>query len=64
MAEPKFKIFEGTFPCHTCKEDVTSLRLWMETLDLTWMCSKKHVSKVCLVKTRKDYEREEREQKD
>jgi len=61
MAEPKFKVFNGEFPCHTCKEVVISLRLWLETTDLTWMCSQKHVSKVTLIKTRKDYEREERE---
>ena len=60
MAEPKFKNFEGKFPCHTCKEEVTSVRLWKETMDLTWMCSKKHLSKVQMIKTKKDYEREER----
>mgnify|MGYP003350276988 FL=1 len=54
----KFKIFEGKFPCHTCKEEVLSLRLWLETADLTWMCSQKHMSKVKLLKTKKDYERE------
>ena len=62
MAEPKFSIYPGKFPCHTCKEEVTSLRLWRETLELTWMCSKKHLSKVGLIKTKKDYEREKREQ--
>ena len=62
MAE-KFKIFEGQWICHTCKEIVPTLRLWLETADLTWMCSKKHLSKVSLIKTKKDYEREEREQK-
>jgi hypothetical protein len=61
MAEPKFKVFEGKFPCHTCREEVTSLRLWVETSDLTWMCSQKHMSKAALIKTKKDYEREERE---
>jgi len=61
MAEPKFKTFEGRFPCHTCKEEVTSLRLWLETSDLTWMCGQKHISKAQLIKTKKDYEREERE---
>ena len=56
----KFKVFEGKFPCHTCKEEVLSLRLWIETTDVTWMCSKKHLSKVKLKKTKKDYERENR----
>ena len=64
MQEAKFKTFEGIFPCHTCKEEVTTLRLWKETTDLTWMCSKKHISKVQMIKTKKDYEREKREQKD
>ena len=60
MAEQKFKIFEGTFPCHTCKEEVTSIRLWIETTDLTWMCSKKHISKVQLIKTKKEVEYDNR----
>ena len=64
MAELKFKVFEGKFPCHTCKEDVLSLRLWKETLELTWMCSQKHLSKASVKKTKKDYEREKREQED
>lgn len=59
MSDAKFKVFEGKFPCHTCKEEVTSLRLWLETTDLTWMCSKKHVSRASLIKTKKAYEREE-----
>jgi hypothetical protein len=60
MAEPKFSVYNGKFPCHTCKEEVLSLRLWRETLELTWMCSKKHLSKAALVKTKRDYEREKR----
>ena len=58
MAEPKFKVFEGKFPCHTCKEEVTSLRYWIEAGDATWMCSKKHISKVGLLpqkKKKKDF---------
>ena len=63
MAEPRFSTYVGKFPCHTCKEEVTSIRLWKETLELTWMCSQKHLSKVGIIKTKKDYEREKREQK-
>ena len=63
MAESKFLVYPGKFPCHTCKEEVKSLRLWKESLELTWMCSSKHISKASLIKTKKDYEREEREQK-
>ena len=60
MTDKKFSVFEGKFPCHTCKEEVTSLRLWYANNDLTWMCSKKHLSRAPLVKTKKDYERENR----
>ena len=60
MSNPKFKTFEGQWPCHTCKEVVPILRLWLETADVTWMCSNKHISKVQLIKTKKDYERENR----
>ena len=59
----KYNIYHGKFPCHTCKAEVTSLRLYAETKELTWMCSEKHISTVNLntKKTKKDYEREERE---
>jgi len=61
MADNRFTVYEGKFPCHTCKEEVTSIRLWKETLELTWMCPKKHLSKANMIMTRKDYERKERE---
>jgi len=57
MANDKFKVFSGEFHCQVCKEQVNSLRLWVESADLTWMCSKKHISRVPLVVTKKDYER-------
>jgi hypothetical protein len=57
----KFKVFPGKFPCKKCNEEVTSLRLWLDSADLTWMCSLKHLSRVALVKTKRDYEREVRE---
>ena len=53
----KFKVFPGKFPCKTCAEEVTSLRLWKESADLTWMCSDKHLSRVQIIMTRKDFER-------
>jgi hypothetical protein len=37
---------------------VTSLRYWIEAGDATWMCSKKHISKVGLIpqkKKKKDF---------
>lgn len=54
----KFKVFPGTFPCKKCNEEVTSVRLWLDSADLTWMCANKHLSKVPLLLTKKDYERE------
>lgn len=61
MSNQKFSVYAGKWPCKTCDEVVTSLRLWKETCDVSWMCSKKHISKVSLLPpTRKDYERKER----
>lgn len=57
MPEERFKVFTGEFNCQICKEEVESLRLWIETAELTWMCSKKHISKVPLIMTKKHYER-------
>jgi hypothetical protein len=57
MPNEKFKVFSGEFYCQECKERVNSLRLWLESADLTWMCTKKHISRVPLIVTKKDYER-------
>ena len=55
----KFTMYYGKFICQKCEEEVSSCRLWHETKDTTWMCSKKHVSRVNLLpKTKKDYENE------
>lgn len=53
MAERDFKTFSGKFPCKKCQEQVLSLRLWTESGDATWMCSKKHISKVSLIPKKK-----------
>jgi len=59
---PNYVTYNGKFICHTCKDIVNTLRSYTETKDLTWMCKNKHLSKVRLVhKSKKDYEREERE---
>jgi len=58
MADSNFIVFPGKFPCKKCNEEVLSLRLWRETGDATWMCSKKHISKVGLLpkkKKKKDF---------
>ena len=59
----KFKTFPGKFICKTCQEKVSVLRLWLESGDVTWMCSKKHISKVALIRAKSSYERKNREQK-
>ena len=61
MIDKNFVVFHGLFPCHTCKEEVKSIRLWTSTAKVTWMCSKKHVSESLLVKTKKDYKKEQHE---
>ena len=45
MSDKKFKVFHGQFWCQTCNEEVSTLRLWTDSLDITWMCSKKHISR-------------------
>jgi uncharacterized protein YjaG (DUF416 family) len=64
MSDRPFSVYSGKFNCQKCNELVHKARLWKDTADVTWQCSKKHISKVCLLpkkKTKKDYEREERE---
>lgn len=53
MAEKDFKIFSGKFLCKRCHEEVVSLRLWLFSGDVTWMCTKKHISKVNLMPQKK-----------
>lgn len=56
----KYNVYHGKFQCHECKEEVSTLRSYPETKELTWMCSKKHISRVSLnvKKSKRDYERE------
>jgi hypothetical protein len=61
MVDQKFLQVPGKFICQKCKEDLTMARFWYETGDITWMCSKKHISKVSLdakKKKKKDFENE------
>lgn len=58
MSNQKFSVYPGKWPCKTCDEVVISLRLWQETGTVSWMCSKKHISKVDLIpnkKRKRDY---------
>jgi hypothetical protein len=59
----KYNIYTGKFVCHTCKAEVKTLRSYPSTKELTWMCPEKHISvvKLSTKKSKKDYEREERE---
>ena len=54
----KYTIYPGSFPCHICKIEVKTVRVYPETKEITWMCPEKHVSVVNLStkKSRKDYE--------
>lgn len=55
-----YTIYPGTFLCHTCKQEVKTLRLYTKTLEATWMCKDKHISKVSFARRKKsDFEREE-----
>ena len=57
---PKYTVYHGKFICHTCKADVSSLRLYPETKEMTWMCKDRHLSKVNLGKRKKsDFDGEE-----
>ena len=45
-----FSEYRGKFFCHTCKEEVLIARFYKDTTkDITWLCSKKHLSKVSLI---------------
>ena len=54
----KYTIYPGKFPCHTCKVEVKTVRVYPETKEITWMCPEKHVSTVSLntKKKAKDFE--------
>jgi len=61
MAEKDFIVFNGKFACKKCSEPVQSMRFWPDSGDTTWMCTKKHISKVELMakkKTKKDFTNE------
>jgi hypothetical protein len=57
---PSYTVYHGKFLCHECKVEVTSLRLYAETKEMTWMCKDKHLSKVNLGRRKKkDFDGEE-----
>lgn len=56
MYDKQFTHIPGIFSCQKCGEEVKTMRLWFNTLDLTWQCSKKHMSKVNIAKKKKAHE--------
>ena len=42
----RYTVYNGKFVCHECKIEVTSLRLYIDTKEMTWMCKEKHLSSV------------------
>ena len=59
----KYTVYTGTFLCQVCRKEVSTIRSYPITKELTWMCPDRHVSTVDLntKKKKEDYEREERE---
>ncbi len=46
----KYSVYSGKFPCHTCKEEARSMRMYPDTGVGSWMCSKKHLTEVVIAK--------------
>jgi hypothetical protein len=46
----RYTVYQGKFLCKICKEEVSSMRVYPDTGDATWMCNKKHISKIHLYK--------------
>ena len=42
----RFTVYDGKFLCQKCGIEVSKLRLWSDTLDLTWFCESKHISRL------------------
>jgi hypothetical protein len=55
----RYTVYKGYFICHTCKQNVASLRHYPETQHISWMCNQKHLSEVSLQtkKSKRDYDR-------
>jgi hypothetical protein len=57
----KYTVYPGKWVCHTCKVDVPTLRLYPETLEATWMCKDKHLTRVSFAKRKKkDFVKEDK----
>ena len=58
----RYTIYQGKMICQTCSAEVKTMRLYPEIKEVSWMCPEKHLSKIKLIKEKKDFEREKREQ--
>jgi len=58
----RYTVYQGKFVCHTCKEEVLSMRHYVNAKQITWLCSQQHLTKVSLQtkKSKRDYERSQR----
>ena len=54
----KYSVYPGKFVCHTCQDQVATVRSYPDEKRLTWMCKNKHLTQVDLNtrKTKRDYE--------
>jgi hypothetical protein len=45
-----YSIYPGKFLCKTCKKEVKTMRVYVDTGMASWMCSDKHLSEIMLFK--------------
>ena len=61
----RYTVYHGKWVCHTCKQEVPTLRLYPETLDATWLCKEKHLTRVSFAKRKKkDFIKNDKNQSD
>jgi len=55
----RYTVYQGSFVCHTCKEEVLTIRHYPSSKKITWLCSNRHITSVSLQtrKRKKDYDR-------
>jgi hypothetical protein len=45
-----YSIYPGKFLCKTCKKEVKTMRVYLDTGMASWMCPEKHLSEIMLFK--------------
>jgi hypothetical protein len=45
-----YSIYPGKFLCKTCKKEVKTMRVYLDTGMASWMCNEKHLSEIMLFK--------------